>query len=762
MKTFFLSTILFLVSFCSLNALNHVWTGGNGNWHTAGNWDVGTVPNFGDHVEIASSVTVTIYANNIAKAKSIYLGGDSKLIVNANAYCRVKSTNLNIRNSVENWGDIEVKGTFIVKNTFNSGNSAFRNSNSVEIVAGGTLRIWGIAATAFINSGTLTNRGLFRICDVPTGLINNSNAVLYNHDSLSIHDTQIGIDNLGTANNYGSIGLTENQTGLDNQRIFYNRFHGDIYIDAGDIGIKHSNDFAFVANSFTNFGDIEIANQSDQGVLVVGPIAGKFINKPAGDIIINDSEDSGFECSDQSIIENFGKIDINNTGRTALLVDYADFTNKSTGEITVKDAFYGLEVKETTSNNFGRITIEDNSYGCRIENSIFNNFFQADLVLDNSNSAGLTILSGSEYNNSGDLKTDNSTIGIVVFGEFTNFSLGMIYISNNDFGVSTYEGFLRNQGYMQVTNSSNYAISHFPLCEFTSSGQLIVAYNELGVYNDAGALFSIEGFAEFFDNNSHINFGTFRVKDFGELVNYDQFVMGITNSSTFINSGFVRDNYAGPGHYGIGYINYGVVSDLNELGSWDTLNSSYITQPWDNVQVGLAVSNALNKVLSNHVNVLGIYTDMTSLTLAGTYVVATDQFTPDNIAVGLNTVYARMQDVSSGVIDYFEIPVNGSIQPLVGSSQVLFRKSIASEPEFKVFPNPTFGEATLNISNVEEGLIQIKVIDILGRIVESKEVEANGNQDITILEDNQLVPGQYILTVTQDGAIIHQTPIIRN
>jgi hypothetical protein len=70
---------------------------------------------------------------------------------------------------------------------------------------------------------------------------------------------------------------------------------------------------------------------------------------------------------------------------------------------------------------------------------------------------------------------------------------------------------------------------------------------------------------------------------------------------------------------------------------------------------------------------------------------------------------------------------------------------------FAVFPNPTQG--TLNIRTAVEGLVQLELMDLSGRVVYSAQRNTAGNETFTVQLGNDLAPGSYVLRfITELGS----------
>ncbi|MFC2114045.1 T9SS type A sorting domain-containing protein [Bacteroidota bacterium] len=106
----------------------------------------------------------------------------------------------------------------------------------------------------------------------------------------------------------------------------------------------------------------------------------------------------------------------------------------------------------------------------------------------------------------------------------------------------------------------------------------------------------------------------------------------------------------------------------------------------------------------------------------------------------------------------FIVTVRDDACPVSASStrayQILVRCPLAiEEPKsspFKIYPNPAKDYFTVSIFSTENKLLQLDLLDMAGKIIESKTMEVQGT---TNLEFGNLSPGLYILKISSDDQI---------
>ncbi len=173
------------------------WNGGTGAWTTAGNWDIGIVPNNGTDTYIVNidggkTGTDSIVTFQMAAANTV-----SGLVIDANDTLRLRSTtNLNfIATTLTNNGTLEF--------TQNGNNARITNST---VTNNGLMRSNG--GHFLIQSGTITNNGTIRAQSGQLTLNNGANVTNTNGLIETTNNQTLGINNVtvtgGTLNINGT------------------------------------------------------------------------------------------------------------------------------------------------------------------------------------------------------------------------------------------------------------------------------------------------------------------------------------------------------------------------------------------------------------------------------------------------------------------------------------------------------------------------------------------------------------------------------
>jgi hypothetical protein len=142
-----------------------------------------------------------------------------------------------------------------------------------------------------------------------------------------------------------------------------------------------------------------------------------------------------------------------------------------------------------------------------------------------------------------------------------------------------------------------------------------------------------------------------------------------------------------------------------------------------------------------------------TVTEEGTYTIHTLVYDPLTLDLGI---------VEPGVTTGFDVNAlliqgGGEICASLDVAGAAFTVSICGAlPElaansFAVFPNPTQG--TLHIRTAVEGLVQLELLDLSGRVVYSAQRNSTGNETFTMQLGTDLAPGSYVLRfITELGS----------
>jgi hypothetical protein len=88
----------------------------------------------------------------------------------------------------------------------------------------------------------------------------------------------------------------------------------------------------------------------------------------------------------------------------------------------------------------------------------------------------------------------------------------------------------------------------------------------------------------------------------------------------------------------------------------------------------------------------------------------------------------------------------------------------ADKKGISISPNPVVdgGNATLNYTTLQEGRVTLKVMDMFGRGVQSRDIgwQNKGAHEYNINFAKQLSPGNYFVVIEQDGKVIGKAKVI--
>lgn len=85
---------------------------------------------------------------------------------------------------------------------------------------------------------------------------------------------------------------------------------------------------------------------------------------------------------------------------------------------------------------------------------------------------------------------------------------------------------------------------------------------------------------------------------------------------------------------------------------------------------------------------------------------------------------------------------------------------LSEEEMFKLFPNPTNGVTFIDVNNIKNSAVNVKVIDMNGRIVTQRDYDINGAAQLPIVTTG-LDKGIYIVTLTIGSSIQQQKLIVQ-
>jgi hypothetical protein len=264
----------------------------------------------------------------------------------------------------------------------------------------------------------------------------------------------------------------------------------------------------------------------------------------------------------------------------------------------------GLSINGVYSNN-GFLTIQD--AGLTGLTNFHNTSLNGTILIDNTIQNGI-------------LNTSGQTLDI----------LGMMTVQNSN-GYSA----IRNEGTFNILSSgeltfnSSYSASAFEM-------------NNLHVFNNFGTITSQVAGSNFLNNQ-----GSFANKPCATLLTKGIYI----NSNSFVNDGWIYDEYIGLHSNFLSAFNYGVIDDpdhsfngffvVNQGIKLITVLGTYCNT---DVVYNLFPSPYSNLYISNN----NIYTDPAMTIVAGTYNVVENELTLATASAGLQQFYLRIFDTNNG------------------------------------------------------------------------------------------------------------------
>ncbi|MGR3810271.1 hypothetical protein [Jiulongibacter sp. NS-SX5] len=430
--------LVFLVLIFLHNLQGHcstiTWDGGAGslNWSDANNWDSNSLPVAGDDVVINSDsvlldFSTPVYSSvriddailNIKSNGSLNLSNngvigftitDSSKLYNYGEVSMLDSEGISVYVS---FGSIVINfGTFDIQRTPTSPTS---NDEGINLFNGAQFLNFLGAEVYIRNKGTF---GLF---------ISTSNCVLDNYGYIEITDTNGGLDNNGTLNNYasGEIKINCKKVGLDLFNLSTTTNYGEIWV-SGVSEINTSNDaegiYRFMAN-LQNNGRIRLNNVQGNPIIIRSPWENH------GELIINNSALESIVIDDT--LKNSGIITVNQSQNAGIFGDGSSsiLQNFGNGEIYVNQPWMSAIYVTEKIDNEGLISVrQSNQYG-----------LYSDSLINNGSASAVKCATGiyvSDFLQNGPedmIIVDSCNTGINI-GGFEN--RGVVQVSNGTFGKS--------------------------------------------------------------------------------------------------------------------------------------------------------------------------------------------------------------------------------------------------------------------------------------------------------------------------------------
>lgn len=415
--------------------------------------------------------------------------------------------------------------------------------------------------------------------------------LLTNFGTVSIIGTTFfhAVDINGVVENHSTFTLSDyTQTGISIDGVFNNRSGATLNISNGDnIAIL----LGYSVNPSYTTPNVFL-NEANASVNIQNCNAGIYVNDNLPHSALN------------HIFDNYGTITLttagDNASNLATVINQGEFYNRSNAELFINDA------PDIAIQN------EDKFY----------NETDADIVIDNCNNEGIFSYGTEEnafFSNSGFLSVND--------GNNSNFS--------NDGVVTFFDDFINTAtGEILVTNGYQNGFIRGAQAGYTGTQENFGIIDIQGFYNQYGIKV-----ANSFTNHPcgiiKIGNGKLNVSS-GTLTNNGLFDYACINLATYggqlVNNAVVNDYYAA--------LPTGAVYIQN--------NRIIVKKIAGPVCAGQPLANVLTLGSLTGFTVNGFYTDAGATISAGIYNAGANTFTPNSAALGLNDIYVKITDNTSG------------------------------------------------------------------------------------------------------------------
>jgi len=466
----------------------------------------------------------------------------------------------------------------------------------------------------------------------------------------------VGLFNEGAVDNSGELVLGSvsgvGQMGIINRSTFNNYPGGHIRIDrSSQMGIWN------YIGDFTNAAEITIgALESVGGIGIYSQTT--FNNNPGGHIRVDRCTGSGLLNSFGSTFTNAGVITIGaNAGvGNFALHNRATFLNNPGGQISIdRSNSKGIENRSDTFTNAGVIIIGANA---GVGNSALQNWATflnnpgGQISIDRSNMIGIENISSGAFTNAGVITIGaNADVGdhaLLNHGTFLNNPGGQINLDrSNNKGLENRHGTFTNAAAITIgANASvgNSALQNLAIFFNNPSGQISVDRSNIaGIENLSGA-FTNAGVITIGANASVGVYGirnstTFQNSSCAQLTMFAPLI----NISSFTNAGLFTINTTSS-HTNIGLTNNGIIAyplgnPIPNVTNNEIIIVPTIASDCDVINPAFGLGSPVD------FTILSVFTDEAAMQSAGTYVTATNTFTPaPALADGVHTFYVRIAD----------------------------------------------------------------------------------------------------------------------
>jgi len=83
-------------------------------------------------------------------------------------------------------------------------------------------------------------------------------------------------------------------------------------------------------------------------------------------------------------------------------------------------------------------------------------------------------------------------------------------------------------------------------------------------------------------------------------------------------------------------------------------------------------------------------------------------------------------------------------------------KDLTLDANVSIFPNPVGGSLNLETEVEEAGKYQVRIVDVLGKVLTNQSIDLASGSQLTILPTNHLVTGAYTIQLIKDGKFASQ------
>jgi hypothetical protein len=393
----------------------------------------------------------------------------------------------------------------------------------------------------------------------------------------------------------------------------------------------------------------------------------------------------------EGLFRNSGKLNLsaNTTFPNYGVANSDRFWNYSSGSIIVNGGGGGAFANSNSNShlkNYGSFIVKNSAGSGFSTGGVIDNFSGGFMQASNCGSSGIYINTSGQLINHGDIQSLNAGFaGIYVGGELINHS------------------------YLVCNNSQSYGMK-------TQSGSSVVNHDFISL-NTAG---SDDMFVE------------------GDLMN-EQTGKFFTNKrlylaslANFINEGVLVSFSNFPNIISAGSIlsNYGIIEDHNGMMPAVVDNQQVIVEPLGGaLQAGIPYGNALNIGSLSNVTVNAWLTGINGIS-AGTYDPATNEFTPNANAMGLNELVVRIEMNSTGFERNYRVKVPGGISMSsavhsgeysdlheAGKNTTFLDPPALANKAIDVYPNPSQGQVYTEHKFLANGPTTILVYNAQGEAV---------------------------------------------